>query len=90
MDGVLQTDEHTRAVLHEAACHTDNYAISRNTPFVIYGARVFRDGNMWCALLGDNIQEGVCAFAATPDKAVQEFNKVWYQTVAETYPKQST
>jgi len=90
MDGVFQLPEHAQQLAHEMVCHLDNYAIERNTPFVIYGARIFQDGNMWCALLGETIQNGVCAFGETPAKAVQEFNRAWYQTVAETYPPKTT
>lgn len=86
----FELPSHTQAILHEAACHIDNAAIERNMPFVIYGARVFQDGNMWCAMLGGDFPNGVVAFGDTPAKAVAEFNKVWYQTVEQTYPKKST
>jgi len=47
-------------------------------PSVIFHPRLFLDGNMWCALLGDNIQEGVCGFGKSPDTAMREFDKEWY------------
>ena len=43
----------------------------------IYRPRVFRDGNEWCALYGDNIQEGVAGFGAFPAAAISNFNAVW-------------
>ncbi|AUR85540.1 hypothetical protein NVP1076O_35 [Vibrio phage 1.076.O._10N.286.51.B7] len=34
---------------------------------------VFKDGNKWCCLVGDNIQEGVAGFGFTPAEAISEF-----------------
>lgn len=30
------------------------------------------DGNMWCALLGTNLQEGLAGFGPTPQEALVE------------------
>lgn len=46
------------------------------SPSVLYRAKIFPDGNAWCCLYGENIQEGVCAFGATPAEAVRNFD--WY------------
>jgi hypothetical protein len=46
-------------------------------PSAIYKPKVFRDGDAWCALYGDNIQEGVCGFGDTPANAVHDFNQCW-------------
>jgi len=43
-------------------------------PFTIYKPKILPDGNQWCVLLGDNIQEGVVGFGDTPRKAVVNFN----------------
>ncbi len=32
--------------------------------------KVFPDGNLWCALLGEDLQSGQAAFAATPGEAL--------------------
>lgn len=47
-------------------------------PCILFRARVFQDGNMFCALFGDNIQEGIVGFGETPDEATREFDKAWY------------
>lgn len=39
------------------------------------GLKPFKDGNQWCILVGDNIQEGVCGFGDTIDDALYEFLK---------------
>ena len=32
--------------------------------------RIFPDGNMWCALIGPDLQEGVAGFGTTPEQAL--------------------
>jgi hypothetical protein len=32
---------------------------------------------MWCALFGDNLQEGVVGFGETPAKAMYAFDTAW-------------
>lgn len=39
------------------------------------GLKSFKDGNQWCILVGDNIQEGVCGFGDTIEDALYEFLK---------------
>ena len=33
---------------------------------------VFLDGNQWCALVGENLQEGVAGFGDTPSDALRD------------------
>lgn len=35
----------------------------------------YKDGNAWCILLGDNIQEGICGFGDTKEEALIAFMK---------------
>lgn len=37
------------------------------------GAKLSKEGNMYCFLWGDNIQEGVCGFGETIFKAAWDF-----------------
>ncbi len=48
-------------------------------PTLIYKPRIYPDGDQWCALLGVNLQEGVCGFGETPDAACREFDLAWHQ-----------
>lgn len=41
------------------------------------GANVFKDGDKWCCLSGDNLQEGIAGFGDTPLGAVIEHNVFW-------------
>ena len=73
-----------------SACHLDaSYAIPAiqqefcaaaehmRAPSVLYRPRLFIDGNQWCALYGDNIQDGVAGFGDSPELAMWAFDKAW-------------
>ena len=46
-------------------------------PCVVFKPTLSLDGNMWCALFGDNLQEGVAGFGETPSKAMYAFDAAW-------------
>ena len=56
------------------ACMCDDIAWRYGRPSVSMKPKIFRDGDMWCCLLGDNIQEGICGFGETPAKACSNFD----------------
>lgn len=37
------------------------------------GLKPYKDGNQWCVLAGDNLQEGICGFGDTIEDALYEF-----------------
>lgn len=45
--------------------------------FAMLKPKIYKDGNAWCVLYGDNIHAGICGFGETPYKAVLAFNKAW-------------
>lgn len=51
--------------------------VLRSSPHVLMRPAVFPDGNAWCALYGENLQEGVCGFGDTPALACADFDKNW-------------
>ena len=51
------------------------YDMSR--PSVLFRPKLSMDGNQWCALYGDNLQDGCAGFGDSPDKAMLEFDKEW-------------
>ncbi len=69
-------------------------------PHAIMRPRVFPDGNQWCALYGENLQDGVAGFGKTPEHACSDFDNNWRsQTLANikdqpaaglAQPKQNT
>lgn len=44
-------------------------------PSVLFKPTLSREGNMWCALLGENLQSGVAGFGETPSKAMYDFDQ---------------
>lgn len=59
----------------------------RLRPFMLLRPRLFPDGNAWCALYGENLQEGVCAFGDTPAKAAIQFDIEWLNAKADQRAK---
>lgn len=60
--------------------------LERKRPFMLLRPRMFPDGDQWCALYGDNIQEGVCGFGDTPDQASKQFDIEWLNAKAGVKP----
>ena len=41
---------------------------------VIFRPKIYIDGNQWCVLYGDNLQDGVAGFGDSPAKAMEDFD----------------
>lgn len=48
-------------------------------PSMLWRPALKRDGDQWCALYGENLQEGVSGFGPTPDMAMSAFDKAWHE-----------
>lgn len=46
-------------------------------PSAIYKPKLFIDHGKWCALYGENLQDGVCGFGESPKEAMFDFDKAW-------------
>lgn len=46
-------------------------------PCILFKPTLSKDGNMWCALFGENLQEGVTGFGPTPQAAMYAFDAAW-------------
>ena len=53
-----------------------------NTPSSVYKPRLSCDGNQWCALYGENLQDGVAGFGSSPDEAYRDFDKNWTEILS--------
>jgi len=65
-------------------CHALHYAAldaeaARIEPSCLYRPRLFIDGNEWCALYGENLQDGVAGFGRSPAEACDAFDRAWRQ-----------
>jgi hypothetical protein len=56
-------------------------------PSVLFRPTLSRDGNMWCALLGDNPQIGLAGFGETPAKAMHAFDNAFLTERASKEPR---
>lgn len=46
-------------------------------PSMLLRPRLSIDGNQWCALYGENLQDGVAGFGDSPEAAYADFDKEW-------------
>lgn len=52
-------------------------SLERREPSYMYRPRLFLDGNQWCALYGENLQDGVAGFGDSPELAYMDFDRAW-------------
>ena len=64
-------------VIHAAQQAYQQVAECLTDASVMYRPNLSIDGNKWCALYGDNLQDGVAGFGDSPAAAMQDFNKNW-------------
>ena len=55
----------------------------RNRPFHHMRPRMFIDGDQWCCLYGDGIQDGLAGFGASPNEAANAFDNAFYAKIPE-------
>lgn len=53
-------------------------AAQYESPAAIYRPALSIDGNQWCALYGDNLQDGVAGFGDSPALAMADFDRNWF------------
>lgn len=67
--------------IHETGLRLNSYAERLDCPSTIYKPRLFVDGDQWCALYGENIQDGVAGFGDSPFMAYADFDKQWCKSL---------
>ena len=55
--------------------------ISQQLPSVLYKPKLFIDGDRYCALFGENIQEGCAGFGESAYKAMADFDTNWFKII---------
>ena len=63
--------------IQQAAVAFEEVALEMKRPFFLVKPKMYLDGNAWCALYGENIQEGVCGFGDSPSEAAEAFDICW-------------
>lgn len=56
-------------------------ATQHERPSVLYRPSLSIDGNQWCALYGDNLQDGVAGFGNSPEDAMWDFDRNWSKSL---------
>lgn len=72
-NAICHAADMVKASWQEAACE-------QLRPSVVFKPVLSKDGNMWCALFGANLQEGVAGFGDTPARAMYAFDTAWINT----------
>lgn len=70
---------HVRALVQEQIGIVGN---EMSRPAAIFRPSISIDGNKWCALYGENIQDGVAGFGDSPAEAMVAFDKAWSEKLA--------
>lgn len=71
---------------HQVRCTLHDFQIAAGEmqrPSVLYRPTIGRDGNLWRALYGENLQEGVAGFGNSPAQAMHDFDRNWGMTVEQ-------
>jgi len=82
MDQIVQKFDVSHAVeilKHEGL----NIAYEMQRPSVVFKPKISSDGDKWCVLYGENLQDGVCGFGDSPDEAMRDFDKHWSEKLKE-------
>ena len=67
---------HMKAILQQEFCIAAGEMVR---PSVVFKPTLSADGDMWCALLGENLQIGVAGFGKTPAEAMTNFDMAFYK-----------
>jgi hypothetical protein len=72
---------------HHLQCVAQEYtaaAYEQQRACVLYRPALSFDGNQWCALYGNNLQDGVAGFGDSPAKAMDDFDAQWSKPIPPT------
>lgn len=68
---------HAANLAENAAIRWQDAATEMMRPHVLMKPSISIDGNMWCALYGENLQDGVAGFGKSPEEAMAAFDEEW-------------
>lgn len=67
-----------------AAQSVADVAARYDRPSVKFRPKLSIDGDHWCALYGDNLQDGVAGFGKSPADAMWDFDCNWSKALKDT------
>lgn len=76
----MNVPDYTDPIVRATVAVENDTAIMANhlTPASMLGAKLSKDGDQWCVLLGENLQEGLSGFGDTPYAAYYAFWKAFH------------
>ena len=48
--------------------------------FQMLKPKLYKDGDQWCCLYGEDVMEGIVGFGDTPFKAIIDWNSAWHNS----------
>ena len=69
--------QHHEVMLFQSRQESVIEAVEYNK-FALLKPKLYQDGNQWCCLYGENIQEGITGFGDTPHLAILDWNNQWH------------
>lgn len=81
----MTLNDEYQSMAANAICHAaqmagaawQNAAYDQSRPSVMWKPKLTIDGNQWCALYGENLQNGVAGFGDSPELAMYAFDVEW-------------
>lgn len=70
------------AICHAASMAGEEVRVAAaqyGRPSAVWKPKLYIDGNQWCALFGENLQDGVAGFGASPADAMWDFDRNWFE-----------
>lgn len=80
---VLQQEFNAAVVLTEARLQELDNARDAARPSMRLRPQLSIDGNQWCALFGQSLQDGVAGFGESPDAAYKDFDRAWMESLKD-------
>lgn len=80
-------DHFTMTEENNSTCSKCGYTapVEHMRPSTVYKPKLFIDGDEWCALFGENIQDGVAGFGKSPAKAMYAFDCAWEKEISPAH-----
>jgi len=61
-----------------------NASYDQSRPSVLWKPKLSIDGDKWCALYGEDLQNGVAGFGESPELAMYAFDVTWVKKLKAT------
>lgn len=85
-ENIVDSWTHMTPAIAEGASHFVEAMRELRRPSTIYKPKLFIDGTAWCALYGENLQDGVAGFGESPADAYTDFDKNWGKPLRKKSP----